>query len=651
MSLFFSTGMLLDQPQVSPDAYAAAVAGIGGLVAYWRLGETTAGTLLDSSGNGHHGSYGGSPTFAAPGLTAPWQASDGRALDFAGMGHGTVAHGVTLAPARGTLGFYARPSATALAGAHFWVSKDADGTGANQLTVYALSDGTLRARFQDGGALTVQLDSHPGVIEAGVEYHVVVMWDELAVWLVLDGRVLTWSMAHQGGLTGNTDPWQFGRTFWNSTDSDVTIDEVALFDRRLTWPEIDLLSEYVRGIGYDPGAMSDTLVSTVGGIEAALAAAGPGERILVADGTYDGVGPLTLSNSGAKWSPIVLAPQNPGGVTFTNAFITLRNRWFVIDGINLNGSQSRPRASDCRYWRVTRSTTTDLSGPNGGTTTNDGFMSSIYGCFGRSDHHALQHAPTSEIGIIHHIRVEQSGDLAGNDALLGSYNLFDHCAVGPIDGSANNTREFLAIGANPIDGRQWMGTTCYRNRGVQQLSDREYVSVKSSGNLFIGNTWYGPVNPSPGENYHRHGGYSWCESEWYEIRTRILGARSVYIGCHATEDVRFWTGDIAFENWNAGEVLDQSSANYPQCWENVVVGCTLGGSAVIYVGAFVGTAREEIVTGTILYDCPAATIDGTWSTGTVESPTAPVPYTAAIELSPADVGPGAADPLVPPGWK
>lgn len=111
------------------------------------------------------------------------------------------------------------------------------------------------------------------MIEAGTEYHVVVMWDELAVWLVLDGRVLTWSMAHQGGLTGNTDPWEFGRTFWNSTDSDVTIDEVALFDRRLTWPEIDLLSQYVRGIGYDPGAMSDTVVSTVGGIEAAAATA------------------------------------------------------------------------------------------------------------------------------------------------------------------------------------------------------------------------------------------------------------------------------------------------------------------------------------------------------------------------------------------
>ena len=200
------------------DAFSETITGISNLVAYWRLGDTSTALLLDSSGNGRNGTYPETPTaFSAAGLT--WQASDSKAVNFGGAGYGQVAHHASFATARGTLCGYFKVNS--LAAARTFVNK---GT---SFVLQALTTGALQLTV---GSTTIA--SVAGIIETGVEYHIAVMWDQVAIWLVLDGRVVVWSRLHTAGLTSNSSAWQFARTTAGA-NSTVQADEIALYSRRL----------------------------------------------------------------------------------------------------------------------------------------------------------------------------------------------------------------------------------------------------------------------------------------------------------------------------------------------------------------------------------------------------------------------------------
>jgi Concanavalin A-like lectin/glucanases superfamily len=236
------------------DGYAAVVSGISDLVAYWRLGDTSAATLADGSGNGHDGTYPNAPTaFGAPPLT--WQASDGKAVNFGGAGYGQVAHNAAFATPRGMLcGYFMANNLTA---ARTFVNK---GTG---FVLQVLANGTLQLTI---GATTIA--TLAGVITAGVEYHLAVLWDEVAVFLCLDGRVVVWTRAHTTGLTGNNSPWQFGRTM-GGANSNVRADELAFYSRRVSWTELDDLSEFIRGLPYDPTPETSQVVNSAAALQTA----------------------------------------------------------------------------------------------------------------------------------------------------------------------------------------------------------------------------------------------------------------------------------------------------------------------------------------------------------------------------------------------
>ena len=642
-----AAGRAPDGAVATSDAYSQTVLGLSGLVAYWRLGQDRVGTgLQDASGNGHDGSYPAAPaSFGATELAGAIAVSDGEAVDFGATGYGEVAHDVAFELTRGTLSFYFKAAQAAIDHEHRPLTKNVTGNSAGDFGLQLLSGGVLRLLVQNGTD-TVELTTPAGIIEAGVEYHVAVMWDEILIWLMLDGRMVHWTRndilgAGPWDLTQNTAAWQFARGF-DGTLADVVLDEVALYDRRLRWDEIDQLSEWARGLAYDPTPETSEEVGTASAIATALQNnVAPGYHILVQPGTYDfaSVGAFTVSGSGAKRRPCVLRARGGAGtVTLQNFEPTLTGRWVVFADMTMQQCENEFNG---RYLRMTRILADDLSGANGSDSIANGWMEECKGMFCRVDHCELTDPVNTNPGIMIHLRIDPVTHLEGYGWLV-DHN-YCHDVLGGTGG-----REFFAPGQNPDDGLLDMAETVYRNYGENQTSDREFITTKSSLHLYYGNTWLKSFDSDPGENYHRQGSRCWHESEWYEVRTRVLGADNVLIGCHTTEDIRLHTANVTMADQKSGSY---SGSPYPQCQDNMLIGVTTGGGGEEILIGFHNTSIGDLhVLRAEAHDCEGVTVDTGWADDTVQSGTAPVPYTAAVKLTTSDVGPSAVDPLVPPGW-
>jgi Chondroitinase B/Concanavalin A-like lectin/glucanases superfamily len=618
-------------PDDAPDAYELVVTGIANLVAYWRLGDATPSTLADSSGNGRNGSYPTAPAaFGAGSLT--WQTSDGRAVNFGGAGFGRVNHNAAFATARGTLCGYFR--ANSLASAITFVNK---GSG---FVLQALSNGTLQLTI---GSTT--FSSTPGLIEAGVEYHIAVGWDQVAVFLLCDGRVVSWGRGHTAGLTGNNADWQFGRTT-GGANSNVRADEIAYYSRRLSWEELWELSEYIAGLPYHPTPETSQIVSTASALQTALTTGGlaPGHHILVAPGTYSGLNfTVPASRSGLKRRPIVVRPLTPGTVTMNGRNISFDNRWMVFDGFNANSGQYIV-GEGARYIRFTRHTL---------QMTVNQHCFHMHGHFCRFDHNDISNVLVARRP--YHIDPNQGG--TGN---AGFYNLIDHAHTRNSPAHANNGGPGFGLGTSGADRDFFICTMMYRNLFTDYFVDDEVVTTKSKGNIFIKNTVDCPGGGSDGGGGVRYpgrlGSLSWVESEWFEeIGTSsgnsgagFFGADNVVIGCHLNGGRgAFRTGNIEMADYVGFFVNDP----VPACFNSLLIGQTVGsGTLGFIVGHQSAAALDVPVRNTEIDASPAVQVNPTWAVNTTVSATARIPFTPAVKLTTSDVGTDADDPLVPDGY-
>lgn len=623
------------------DDYAAVVTGLagGGPVAYWRLGDTAAATLADATVNNYDGSYPVAPlAFGAPSLT--WQGSDGRAVNFGGNGYGQVAHNAAFATARGTLcGYF---TANTLTAGRVFVNK---GTG---FVLQALANGTLQLIM--GGAT---LSSAAGVIEAGVEYHIAVMWDQVAVWLVLDGRVLVWSRAHTTGLTGNAAAWQFARST-GGANQNIQADEIAFFDRRLSWAELDEVSEFIRGLPYDPTPETSEIVDTVGELDAALDTGGAaaGHHILVGPGTYTNLNvTIPAARSGLKRRPIVVRPQNGvGTATLANPTITFNGpRWIVFDGFNMTSPTFNFGDDTTRYIRCTRNTVDTVNGD----------VFNAQGMFCRFDHNDMSDMQTT--AQTHFFKIVPA---------VGSarchYNLADHNYLHDTISIGNNAHEVFTLGTATPHHNVFVAFTLYRNLLDNTGAEGEIISTKSKGNIYIGNTNIDQLQRPYPTYIGRHGPQTWIESEWMEdlgtntaqvnagSGARIIGGDNVVIGCHVLRAaIRLWMGDVTEAAYAAGaDTNDPAIAGgYPACHNCLIIGCTRAadGKSWIIIGHSAQLANTVDVTDTEIDETPDIIHNAANTNGITTSPTARIPFTPAVRLTTANVGPAAADPLVPTG--
>ena len=101
----------------------------------------------------------------------------------------------------------------------------------------------LRLRVR-GATSIVDINTRDDAIHVGVTYHVCIRGGATGVDLHLDGRFIGKQTSHTIGLTGNTQVWQiaWGIDF-GSTLGDCVIDEICLFPRVITVPEIAALAQ------------------------------------------------------------------------------------------------------------------------------------------------------------------------------------------------------------------------------------------------------------------------------------------------------------------------------------------------------------------------------------------------------------------------
>src|SRR6185369_4328410 len=84
-----------------------------------------------------------------------------------------------------------------------------------------------------------------------------------------------------------------------------------------------------------PACKKEVAVDNPGALAGALSAAGAGDCLILADGSYGG---LTITAKGGAEAPIVLRAKNRGKVTFTGAISFNGAAYVGIDGANFGGA-------------------------------------------------------------------------------------------------------------------------------------------------------------------------------------------------------------------------------------------------------------------------------------------------------------------------
>jgi hypothetical protein len=605
------------------DPYATVVTGLPGLVAYWRLGDAGTAVLADASGHGHDGNYPAPPVaFGAPRLT--WDAADGRATNFGGAGFGHVAHSDAFALPHGTLSLYFKlnslPSTQTLM---------AKGVG---FRLQVLVGGLLKLIIGSAEFEMRNYAAPPIVVET--EYHVVVQWGVKRVRLYLDGRQVAWGMKHQSGLT-STSPWQFARSPIGNL-ADVVLDEVALWSRELPRSELDTLSEYIRGLPYDPTPESSVVVNSTAALETAVNSAGPGHHILVADGTYS-LGTRTFTASGAKRRPIVIRPRNNrGDVTFTNPAINMNGSWLVIadiymTGAGINSEGHNNRITRCRFRTVTRICVDGIPSP---------------GNFTRLDHCDIsEYTPGNNRGFM---RLPSSTLRDG----FGKVMLIDHLYAHDIripSGQGGGANEIIQFGtqshsALPSYPAATVEKCLFTDINVD--GEGEIAHGKANDTLFDRCTF---INGASMYLSLRGGWHDQVVSVWFENFGGSSGGFNAWGPDHYIAGCRFASANARVAPGGNTTLAERIAGGegYPHALDTQIIGCT-GDFSVGTIwssnspAAFPATnVRIEACTGTITFG---------EHIGTAQSETTDEPFTAAVKLTSSDVGMAADDPLVPDGW-
>ncbi|HLT00599.1 MAG TPA: LamG domain-containing protein, partial [Geminicoccaceae bacterium] len=216
------------------DEYTAAVDGLPGgpPLAHWRLGQPS-GSFFERKA-GRHATPLGTIIRNVPGLP---QASDDAAY-FAGTGSAEVAHDPGLELAALSLSFWVivhslHDSNTAV------ISKDQSGFVMGDFAVYLTSDNLMGVLFQDGGAqYTITAP-----ISLGTKYHVCVRADHTGFDYYLNAQFVGKNTSFTDAWSSNTQPLRLASVPWSSNLSDVTLDEICLFERVLTEAEIAQLAQ------------------------------------------------------------------------------------------------------------------------------------------------------------------------------------------------------------------------------------------------------------------------------------------------------------------------------------------------------------------------------------------------------------------------
>lgn len=228
----------------SATGYAKVVLGATP-TGYWRLGEPSGTSAVDSSGGGNDGTYTGGFTLAQAGALT-------------GDSNTAVA-------LNGTSGYVSIPHDSSLdTGDVFslecWVKRDVLGVPGDSY-LFSKGDGNYRLGFNNDGieiaqkAVAIIALSSYGITDTTAWHHVVWTKNGSINKIYLDGRDVTGSVTNST-ISNTTDPVMLGNTS-SGGFFDGTIDEAAIYDYALTPAEV--AEHYATGIddGYGLEVLAD----------------------------------------------------------------------------------------------------------------------------------------------------------------------------------------------------------------------------------------------------------------------------------------------------------------------------------------------------------------------------------------------------------
>jgi Chondroitinase B len=210
-------------------------------------------------------------------------------------------------------------------------------------------------------------------------------------------------------------------------------------------------------------------VSTSAALASALASAQPGDRILVADGSY--ATPLKVTRSGTVTAPITIAAQNPGRAQLNDAdaiqFGQVSN--VVVQGFTFTGNGTLTVPATAAAVRVTRNTF---------TTNRSGDVLTVAADNTEVDHNAFLNKST--IGVYLQVTGPGTSGMARNVHIHHNY-FFNHHFRG------SNGGESIRLG---LSGRQHADAHALVEYNLFEKAngDSEAISVKSSNNTVQYNT-------------------------------------------------------------------------------------------------------------------------------------------------------------------
>jgi len=220
-----------------------------GPIGYWRLGDNSTSSAVDSSGNGNNGSYVGSVDV---GITSAIENDSDTAANFDGSDeYVLIAPNADLANIEsGTIQMWIK--ADDLGGNQTFFSSDQ--TGQNEdghITMY-FDGSTLKVRYQyeDGSVANDSRELSVSGVSEDEWHNIAVTWDGSTMKLYVDGVLEDSDDATGWSFNDGNNPIAIGASIWGDTgrdgntydnEFDGQIDEVAIFDTVLSDTDIAAL--------------------------------------------------------------------------------------------------------------------------------------------------------------------------------------------------------------------------------------------------------------------------------------------------------------------------------------------------------------------------------------------------------------------------
>jgi hypothetical protein len=431
----------------------------------------------------------------------------------------------------------------------------------------------------------------------------------------------------------------------------ITRDGGSVWFGRVDGQDFSAFEEPGEGGGSEPLALVFPYASgdnvTAGDAAALMNAVGaalPGRHVhLSADLSGE---TIDLWGSGAEGSPIVVRPDGAiGSRTIAGSTINVDGSWIVLAGFDLNDTRINIEG-EAHHIRITRNTFTNMGQRAISLDDNCAFV--------RIDHNDIGNFQTG-IGASQaiHWGVNLPDDTP-HDILVDR----NYCHDMPQESGGNGYECFRCGKATPgINAAVDVATRIEYNLIERWDKDDEILSIKANGVVSTGNTIDQISNLNARWGCRSAGGKFY--SDWIGggcRGLRLVGDGCEVIGCRLEGRARL----EIFDGNTRQATIEADPANngdYPATWDallrGVVMDTTAGIDIEVGYANFSGS-HDFKATGTVIEACvdgggtPLAAGSGITLTSFQESTsitaTASGPYTPAVKLTTADVGPGSYDP-------